>query len=111
MVIIASVVFLIGFEIGPGPFTYVVMSEIFPKQLKTQLISATFTLMWVTNVVLILTFPFFENFVYVAYGLYFLITLTAGIGLCFTLPETKGKSLLQIENEVTRIKSLTMSKS
>lgn len=104
LIILLSIVFLIGFEIGPGPIVYLMVGEIYPKQFRNQLISSTYTLMWISNLVIIFTFPYFQNSINIAYALYFVISFSMAIGILFTIPETKGKSLEQIENEVTRVK-------
>ncbi|CAL5994078.1 Hexose_transporter [Hexamita inflata] len=100
MILAGSIVFLFGFEFGPGTMTVVVLGEIFPRQFTQQLNSLGYSVMWATNIIVILTFPFFKSIVWAAYVIYFVASLLCGIVLIFTMPETKGKSVKKIEAEI-----------
>lgn len=44
VLIVASVIYLIGFELGPGPCYYVCLSESFPCEIKGRCLGFAFTL-------------------------------------------------------------------
>ncbi|HBE42254.1 MAG TPA: MFS transporter [Bacteroidales bacterium] len=86
-----------------APVTWVVLSEIFPNRIRGAAMSvATFSL-WSACFVLTYTFPLLNQLLK-ASGTFWLYGIICIIGFWFILkklPETKGKSLEQIEHELT----------
>lgn len=89
-----------------APITWVVLSEIFPNRLRGAAMSvATFSL-WVASFILTYTFPIL-NSALDASGTFWVYSGICVLGFVFIkrkLPETKGKSLEEIEIELTGIK-------
>lgn len=89
-----------------APITWVVLSEIFPNRLRGAAMAiATFSL-WVASFILTYTFPIL-NSALGASGTFWVYSGICVLGFLFIkrkLPETKGKSLEEIEVELTGIK-------
>jgi MFS family permease len=89
-----------------APITWVVLSEIFPNRIRGVAMSiATFSL-WVASFLLVFTFPIM-NSALGSYGTFWTYSLICVGGYFFIkrkLPETKGKSLEEIEMELTKEK-------
>ncbi|CAL5970710.1 Hexose_transporter [Hexamita inflata] len=98
LLIVSSIIFLVGFEIGPGPVFYVLCGETFPKSIKDKANTIAFTMNWTFNIFTVLIFPFLTE--WVAYVLYLALTLIPVFIIWFTIPETKNKTLKQIEVEM-----------
>ncbi|WP_072545726.1 sugar porter family MFS transporter [Mediterranea massiliensis] len=85
-----------------GPVTWVLLSEIFPNKVRgVAVATGTFTL-WVASFILTYTFPFLNKALGTA-GTFWIYTAICAAGLVFFLfrmPETKGKSLEQLEKEM-----------
>ena len=101
--LLIMVVAIIGcFGMSLGPVTWVVLSEIFPNRIRGFALSiATFAL-WAACFVLTYTFPLL-NKVLGASGTFWLYGFICVLGFWFILkklPETKGKSLEEIEHEL-----------
>ncbi|WP_400073841.1 sugar porter family MFS transporter [Zobellia russellii] len=89
-----------------APITWVILSEIFPNRLRGISMSiATFSL-WIASFILVFTFPIMNNTLgsYGTFWTYSLICLAGFIFVKKKLPETKGKSLEEIEFELTEEK-------
>lgn len=87
-----------------APITWVVLSEIFPTKIRAMAMAvATFSL-WTACFVLTYTFPILNSSLgsYGTFWLYGVICLGGYFFLRANLPETKGKSLEEIENELTK---------
>jgi SP family sugar porter-like MFS transporter len=86
-----------------APVTWVILSEIFPNRIRGRALSlATFSL-WSACFILTYTFPLL-NSVLMASGTFWLYGAICVLGFWFLrrqLPETKGKTLEQIEAELT----------
>jgi len=86
-----------------APVTWVILSEIFPNRIRgTAMAIATFSL-WSACFVLTYTFPLLNHLLKVS-GTFWVYSFICVIGFWFILkklPETKGKSLEQIEHELT----------
>jgi SP family sugar porter-like MFS transporter len=87
-----------------APVTWVVLSEIFPNRIRgTAMAIATFSL-WAACFVLTYTFPLLNQLLK-ASGTFWLYGFICVLGFFFILkrlPETKGKSLEEIEHELIR---------
>ncbi|WP_417444506.1 sugar porter family MFS transporter [Joostella sp.] len=87
-----------------APLTWVVLSEIFPNRLRGIAMSiATFSL-WIASFILTFTFPILNDLLG-AYGTFWVYSGICVLGYLFIkkkLPETKGKSLEEIEIELTK---------
>lgn len=87
-----------------APITWVVISEIFPNRIRGMAMAvATFSL-WTACFVLTYTFPLLNTGLG-AYGTFWLYGIICLLGFFFVkayLPETKGKSLEEIEEELTK---------
>lgn len=87
-----------------APITWVVLSEIFPTKIRAMAMGvATFSL-WTACFILTYTFPLLNNSLG-SYGTFWLYGIVCFLGYLFLriyLPETKGKSLEEIENELTK---------
>ena len=86
-----------------APITWVVLSEIFPNRIRGAAMAvATFSL-WLASFILTYTFPLLNN-AFGASGTFWLYGVICVLGFLFIfkrLPETKGKSLEQIERVLT----------
>jgi hypothetical protein len=89
-----------------APITWVLLSEIFPNKIRGHAMSiATFS-MWLSCAVLTISFPFF-NKAFGASGTFAIYATVCIFGFFYILkwlPETKGKSLEQIEIELVKHK-------
>jgi SP family sugar porter-like MFS transporter len=101
-VLILVILAIAIYAMSLAPITWVVLSEIFPNRLRGVAMSiATFSL-WVASFVLTFTFPIL-NSVLGSYGTFWAYSIICMLGFWFImkkLPETKGKSLEEIEIEL-----------
>jgi SP family sugar porter-like MFS transporter len=86
-----------------APVTWVVISEIFPNRIRGVAVSVTVLALWTACTVLTFTFPYLNLFLgaHGTFWLYATICMTGFIFVWRRLPETKDKSLEQIEAELT----------
>ena len=89
-----------SYELGLGPVMWVVTSEIFPLAARTHCIAFAGFSVWVMTVVVSVTFPFMLSFLGPA-GCFFTFAVICVVSLIWVwvfVPETKGRSLEDIEN-------------
>ena len=103
--VLLLVILAIGvYAMSLAPITWVVLSEIFPNRLRGVAMSiATFSL-WVASFILTFTFPVLNDALG-SYGTFWVYSMICILGYFFIkkrLPETKGKSLEEIEIQLTR---------
>ncbi|KAF5901079.1 solute carrier family 2, facilitated glucose transporter member 10, partial [Clarias magur] len=91
-----------AFSMSFGPMTWVVLSEIFPAEVRGRAFAFSSCFNWAAN--LIVTFSFLSvmdvmglSGTFLAYGV---IAVTAVVFIYFLLPETKGKALQDIDKEL-----------
>jgi len=85
-----------------APITWVVISEIFPNRIRGAAMSVAVSSLWVGCMVLTLTFPYLKAGLgaHGAFWLYGVICVIGFVVILMKLPETKGKSLEDIEREL-----------
>jgi sugar porter (SP) family MFS transporter len=89
-----------------APITWVLLSEIFPNKIRGHAMSIATFAMWLSCAVLTISFPFF-NKAFGASGTFAIYATVCIFGFFYILkwlPETKGKSLEQIEIELVKHK-------
>ncbi|PXX21828.1 sugar porter family MFS transporter [Arenibacter sp. ARW7G5Y1] len=103
-VLILVVTAIAIYAMSLAPITWVVLSEIFPNRIRGVAMSvATFSL-WVASFVLVFTFPIMNKALgsYGTFWVYSLICVGGYIFIKNKLPETKGRSLEEIEMEFAK---------
>ena len=87
-----------------APVMWVVVSEIFPNKIRGVAMSVATLALWAACSVLTYTFPLLNSGLGAAgtFWLYGGICLAGGLFVMFCVPETKGKSLEQIEQELVK---------
>ena len=82
-----------------APVTWVVISEIFPNHIRGVAMSVAVTALWVASFILTYTFPIFNHSLGAAktFWIYAAICAAGFLFIKARLPETKGKTLEQIE--------------
>lgn len=82
-----------------APVTWVVIAEIFPNRIRGAAMSIAVTALWVASFVLTYTFPLFNHTLGAAktFWIYAAICVAGFLFIKARLPETKGKTLEQIE--------------
>lgn len=99
VVLIAVLVYVASFSCTLGAVTWVYLSEIFPNRIRAFGMSvATFSL-WLADFLVTYTFPFLTSHFgsSLTFALYAFLAIAAFFYILIKLPETKGKSLEQIE--------------
>ena len=101
LLVLANVMF---YSITLAPLLWVVLSEIFPNRIRGAAMSIAALAHWVGNFSLTFTFPAIkENLGWVNnFWLYGLICAVGFVVIWFILPETKGKTLEEIELQVVK---------
>ncbi|WP_417859646.1 sugar porter family MFS transporter [Winogradskyella sediminis] len=105
-VLLLVIIAIAIYSMSLAPITWVVLSEIFPNRLRGVAMSiATFAL-WIASFILTFTFPILNDALG-ASGTFWVYSFICVAGFLFIknrLPETKGKSLEEIELELTDTK-------
>lgn len=101
LLVLANVMF---YSITLAPLLWVVLSEIFPNRIRGAAMSIAALAHWVGNFTLTFTFPAIKDSLGWAsnFWLYGLICAFGFIVLYFILPETKGKTLEEIERQIVK---------
>ncbi|MCS3799345.1 MFS transporter [Niastella sp. OAS944] len=99
--LICVLAFLASFAFSIGPLKFVVASEIFPGNIRGRAMAISIMVMWVADTIVGWLTPILLKRIGTAYTfwLFALFCLIAFITVLKLLPETKGKSLEQIEND------------
>lgn len=86
-----------------APVVWVVLSEIFPQKVRGTAMALSTLFLWIACFVLTYTFPILNDWLQAAgtFWLYGIICLLGAVFIYRFLPETKGKTLEEIENELT----------
>ncbi len=86
-----------------APITWVLLSEIFPNKIRGHAMSVATFALWTSCAILTLTFPFLNRGLGTSgtFGVYAVICIIGYFFILKKLPETKGKSLEQIERDLT----------
>jgi SP family sugar porter-like MFS transporter len=100
---VALIVAAIGcYAMSLAPVTWVVIAEIFPNRIRGAAMSVAVVALWMACTVLTFTFPYL-NLYLGAHGTFWLYAAICIVGFVFIwrrLPETKDKTLEQIEAEL-----------
>lgn len=103
-VLVPILAYIAFFAISLGPMTFVVVGEIFPNRVRGKAMSVALFFLWVAVYLVSQTFPMLLESIGSAYTfwLYMLMSVVAFLFVWKALPETKGKSLEEIENYFSR---------
>ena len=109
MALIFILVYIAGFAVSWGPVMWVVLSEIFPNSIRGAMSIATATV-WITDLIISWSFPVLDDNAWLiqkfhhgfAYWIYAGICLVAVVFVWRLVPETKGKTLEEIEKQWKR---------
>ena len=99
VVVLALVTFVCGYQVGFGPVTWLLISEIFPLRLRTTALSLAVVANFGLNLLVAITLEPLQAAVGQSY-LFLLYAALCVVSLVFiarVVPETKGKSLEEIE--------------
>jgi SP family arabinose:H+ symporter-like MFS transporter len=90
------------YSMSLAPITWVVISEIFPNRIRGAAMSIAVFSLWVGCTALTLTFPYLKAGLgaHGAFWLYGVLCVIGFVVILMKLPETKGKSLEDIEREL-----------
>lgn len=88
-----------SFMMSWGPICWVLLSEIFPNKIRGQAMAFAVAAQWAANFFISSTYPPMMEFSGpLTYGFYGVMSVIAAIFVWKMVPETKGKSLEELEN-------------
>lgn len=92
-------IYIASFAMSLGPVTWVFVAEIYPNRLRSEAMSVAVVFLWAAVFVVSFTFPYMLNVLgggsaFLIFGIMCIIYL---IFLFVKVPETKGKSLEELE--------------
>ena len=101
LALICMVVYVASFALSWGPVTWVLLSEIFPNNIRNKAMPIAVAAQWIANLVISVTFPIMAKSTYLtetfnngfAYWIYGIMSVFAAIFVLKYVPETKGKTL------------------
>ena len=99
-------VYVASFAVSWGPVTWVLLSEIFPNKIRGRAMSIAVAAQWIANYLVSLTFPMMDDNTYLteqfnhgfAYWVYGGMSVLAMLFVWKFIPETKGKTLEEMED-------------
>jgi len=107
-----TLIFVLGFIViyaaTLGPVTWVILSEIFPNRIRGNAMALATLSLWIANFFTTASFPVLkEHFgLHITFAIHAAICFIYFLFVKFKIPETKGKSLEEIELQLTKNKTL-----
>jgi len=99
-VLVPVLTYVASFALAMGPVVWVVLAEIFPTRIRGRAMSLATLCLWIACFTVSQTFPWMlENLVGRVFFLYALLCAVAFVFVLICVPETRGKSLEQIERD------------
>ena len=97
--ILSIILFGTSFTLGCGPIGYIVLGEIIPLKVKHIFTGAGITILFITGFLISTLYPIISARVPRSYFLFALalVNIVIGILVCLFVPETKGKSITELE--------------
>ena len=103
--LVCMLVYTAGFAVSWGPVTWVLLSEIFPNQIRGKAMAVAVAAQWIANYLVSWTFPILDQNPYLtghfnhgfSYWIYGVMGILAALFMWKLVPETKGRSLEQME--------------
>lgn len=105
LALVSMLVYTAGFAVSWGPVTWVLLSEIFPNQIRGKAMALAVAAQWIANYLVSWTFPILDKNPYLvghfhhgfAYWIYGVMGIIAALFMWKMVPETKGRTLEQME--------------
>lgn len=103
--LVCMLIYTAGFAMSWGPVCWVLLAEIFPNSIRSTVMSIAVAGQWIANFLISWTFPMLDKNQYLtdtfnhgmAYWIYGGMGLLAALFIWKFVPETKGKTLEQME--------------
>jgi len=101
-VLVLTLCTLGSYALSLAPITWVLISEIFPNRIRGAAISVAVSALWIACFILTYTFPILNGALGAAktFWLYSAVCFAGFVFIFMKVPETKGKSLEQLEKEL-----------
>ena len=98
-ILVIIIVCIAVYSMTLAPVTWVILSEIFPNRIRGVAMATATTMLWIASSILVLTFPYLNRGLntHGTFWLYSGICLAGFFFIYKRLPETKGKTLEEIE--------------
>ncbi|WP_282080421.1 D-xylose transporter XylE [Aquimarina algiphila] len=105
LALICMIIYVASFALSWGPVVWVLLSEIFPNKIRGRAMAVAVAAQWISNYLVSLTFPMMDDNSYLteqfnhgfAYWVYGIMSLLAMVFVMKYVPETKGKTLEEME--------------
>src|SRR5579872_333548 len=105
LALVSMLVYTAGFAVSWGPVTWVLLAEIFPNQIRGKAMALAVAMQWIANYLVSWTFPILDKNPYLVehfkhgftYWIYGVMGILAAIFMAKMVPETKGRTLEQME--------------
>jgi SP family xylose:H+ symportor-like MFS transporter len=92
--VLCIIVYAAAFMMSWGPICWVLIAEIFPNTIRGKAVAIAVAFQWIFNYLVSSTFPaMYEFSPFFAYSIYGVICLIAAVFVWKWVPETKGKTL------------------
>lgn len=97
--LIFIIIYTASFMMSWGPICWVLISEIFPNKIRGQAVAIAVAAQWAANYLISSTYPIMMEYSSgLTYGFYGLMSVLSAIFVWKFVPETKGKTLEQMED-------------
>jgi sugar porter (SP) family MFS transporter len=102
LTLVGITLYIASFSISWGPVQWVALPELFPLRVRASAVGTCVTFNWLFNMVVALMFPALLDLFGAGYNFLFFVvmTLLAFLFVKNLLPETKGRSLEEIERDL-----------
>jgi len=103
--LLCMLLYIAGFAVSWGPVVWVLLSEIFPNQVRGKAMAVAVAAQWIANFLVSWTFPILNDNPHLvnsfhhgfAYWIYGVMSVLAALFMWKLVPETKGRTLEQME--------------
>lgn len=101
-VLIAILAYIGFFALSLSPLMFVVTSEMYPSRIRGTAMALSTAISWICSFIVVQLYPWVEANVgpSVAFGIFSTLLVAAALFISFLIPETKGKTLEQIQKEL-----------
>ena len=97
--LVFMVIYTASFMMSWGPIIWVLLSEIFPNRIRSSAMAIAVAVQWLANFTITSTYPSMMDISgTMTYGFYGLMSLLSCLFVWKFVPETKGKTLEELEN-------------